>query len=378
MNEQLEQADLEKLCDILESTHRLSDHFLSIHRWSITFADLFAELLYHFLQKTLQRGNLVQDLLSGLPGNASVQAETALDALDVENKYEVQKFINCYGHRSQSLDFSLPTWSESIYAIKKLRTDAPLKLLKEKNKEIYLRHNKLLKSLQKLLEIKYGVAAFLFKAIYKMVYNAAAQFVSCRENQRDLWQKILYISRRSALKIGRILQSKGVLDSPQEIFFLHYSEIRAAVKGDALDFPVQKRKNEFEIWVGNTINTQVKEADLECRAPDHNVLFGIGVSAGTVTGKARVIKTFEEALSADTNEIIVAPAVDPGWTPVFAQISGLVLEYGGLLSHAAIIAREFHLPAVTGIPEVTRIIKTGDLIAIDGQHGIVKLLKKPS
>ncbi|MDZ7346404.1 MAG: hypothetical protein ONA69_06355 [candidate division KSB1 bacterium] len=119
LNEQLEQEDLENLCDILESTYRLSDHFLSIHRWSITFADLFAELLYHFLQKTLQSGNKVQDLLSGLPDNASVQAETALDALDVENKDEVQKFINCYGHRSQSLDFSLPTWGESIYAIKK-------------------------------------------------------------------------------------------------------------------------------------------------------------------------------------------------------------------------------------------------------------------
>ncbi len=102
-------------------------------------------------------------------------------------------------------------------------------------------------------------------------------------------------------------------------------------------------------------------------------LSGVAASRGTVTGVARVVATPRDAGRLQPGEILVTRATDPGWTPVFSLISGVVLEVGGLLSHGAIVAREYGLPAVANVPDATRRIRDGQTITVDGTTGRVTL-----
>ena len=100
-------------------------------------------------------------------------------------------------------------------------------------------------------------------------------------------------------------------------------------------------------------------------------LAGQAVSAGVVRGKAKVLASPYD----EPGEILVTVATEPAWTPVFVNASGVVLEVGGGLQHGAIIAREYGIPCVSGLPGVTEIIKDGDLLEVDGTNGIVKILE---
>jgi len=104
-----------------------------------------------------------------------------------------------------------------------------------------------------------------------------------------------------------------------------------------------------------------------------NILTGVAASSGRVRGRARLVQTVEEAMKLQPGDILVTMATDPGWTPVFPLASGLILEIGGQLSHGAIIAREFGLPAVINIPSAMRLIQDGQMLEIDGTNGLVYL-----
>lgn len=106
---------------------------------------------------------------------------------------------------------------------------------------------------------------------------------------------------------------------------------------------------------------------------ESGALRGVGASAGVVRGIARVVKTLEEALTLQPGEILVCPATDPRWTPLFALAAALVTDHGGSLAHAAVIAREYRLPAVVGTHEATQQIKSGQVIEVDGVQGVVRI-----
>ena len=109
---------------------------------------------------------------------------------------------------------------------------------------------------------------------------------------------------------------------------------------------------------------------------DMNELKGFAASAGVAEGPARVLKLLEDVVELQTGEIMVAPCTNPSWAPVFTKIKGAVTDIGGLTSHAAIVSREYGLPSVTGTGVATSVIKTGDIIRVDGSTGIVTILKK--
>ncbi len=103
-------------------------------------------------------------------------------------------------------------------------------------------------------------------------------------------------------------------------------------------------------------------------------LAGIGASPGVVTGRARVLTALQELSQIQPGEILVVPTTDPGWTPLFGIIKGLVMEVGGVLSHGAIVAREFGIPAATSVAQATSIIVTGMRITVDGNKGMVWII----
>jgi pyruvate,water dikinase len=114
----------------------------------------------------------------------------------------------------------------------------------------------------------------------------------------------------------------------------------------------------------------------ETKAEDVTEIKGFAASAGVAEGPARVLKLLEDVVKLETGEIMVAPCTNPSWAPVFTKIKAAVTDIGGLTSHAAIVSREYGLPSVTGTGIATSVIKTGDIIKVDGSTGIVTIVKR--
>ena len=116
--------------------------------------------------------------------------------------------------------------------------------------------------------------------------------------------------------------------------------------------------------------------DIESDTGDETNLEGFGSSSGQVEGPARVINDSSDIDKLEEGEVLVAPLTNPAWAPIFPRAAGAVTDDGGITSHAAIVCREYGLPAVTGTGHATSVIETGDLIRLDGETGEVEILEK--
>ena len=187
--------------------------------------------------------------------------------------------------------------------------------------------------------------------------------------------------RRVALEIAAEFVAQGRLDAREDIFELSIAEVSQAQKDQSLALRplIAANLKPMEIVANvkdypNYFDSRGKifRKRIEAGSGD---LAGMAVSNGLYTGRAKVLKTpYEKPL--EPGDILVTVATEPSWTPVFVNASAVVLEVGGGLQHGAIIAREYGLPCVSGLPGVTGIIKDGDLLEVDGTNGIVKILER--
>ncbi|MCX8183062.1 MAG: PEP-utilizing enzyme, partial [Crenarchaeota archaeon] len=167
-----------------------------------------------------------------------------------------------------------------------------------------------------------------------------------------------------------------------EVFFLTKSEIkRLAFEQPTpeelarIRMQVNSRRQEF-LKYENTTPAKFIQGSREFNDPPPEpglVLKGIPASQGVLTAPVRVLRNVEDIWQVRAGEILVVPRTDPGWTPVFSKIGGLITETGGMLSHGAVVSREYGIPAVTNIPNACRVFKTGQIITIDGNSGIVRI-----
>lgn len=204
-----------------------------------------------------------------------------------------------------------------------------------------------------------------------------------RENFKSEVVRQLMVLRKMLVELGQRLDKRGIIENADDIFFLRFEEIKPVTQSKA-DFDIKKtvasRRQEYEknisVTPPNVVFGKFNPDDYTPDAVDTNaeILNGLAVSSGVVTGKARVI------LKADTDEqvlpgeILVAPFTDPGWTPYFIPAAAIVMDIGGMLSHGSIIAREYGIPAVVNVGPATKIIKTGQTIQVDADRGIVRIL----
>jgi len=173
----------------------------------------------------------------------------------------------------------------------------------------------------------------------------------------------------------------GLLEDAEAIFYLRLEEVQTALRGD---MPVetvrhlitQRRLERQRNAARHLPDLFVGERPLyaESLPTQGTVLTGLPSSPGRVTGIARVLYSPQESTRLQPGEILVAPSTDPGWTPLFLLASGLVMETGGYLSHGAIVAREYGIPAVLNIPLATQRIPDGSSILLDGAQGVVQVL----
>lgn len=192
--------------------------------------------------------------------------------------------------------------------------------------------------------------------------------------------------RTLALRVGARLLRDGVFEVPDDVFFLHREEVAAALReGTSRKDLVAERRAEHArdearsapYWVGR-IPDEVPTGDLfdgpRVTNAAADFLKGTGASAGVVRGPARVTLGQNDFARIQPGDIVVCPSSNPSWVPVFTIAGGLITNTGGVLSHAAVVAREFGLPAVVGTGDATTKIADGRLVEIDGTAGTVKLL----
>ncbi|WP_158057231.1 PEP/pyruvate-binding domain-containing protein [Halorussus halophilus] len=177
---------------------------------------------------------------------------------------------------------------------------------------------------------------------------------------------------------GEVLAERGTIETPDDVWFLRKEELFAALDGEESAVDIPARRAEFERHAEMdapplvTSEGEIPEGKPVAGIPE-GTLVGTGVSGGVVEATARVVRNPNEA-TVERGEILVAPSTDPGWTPMFLNAAGLVSEVGGPVSHGALVAREYGLPAVVSVPEATRKIQTGDRVRIDGTQGTVEIL----
>ncbi len=221
--------------------------------------------------------------------------------------------------------------------------------------------------------------------IFSHSLRRAQELTVYREKLKSQGVRQFAILRRVLLTLGQRLKERGILSCPDDIFFLEVSEIEPVATGGAsFDWRerIALRRREYEKNLKLTPPPFVV-GKFDPNAPacpvanaGAKLLEGIPVSPGIVTGPARVILHADEHEHVLAGEILIAPFTDPAWSPYFVTAAGLVVEQGGILSHGSIVAREYGLPAVTNVLSATRVIRTGDLVQVDGNRGRVSVLKR--
>lgn len=218
--------------------------------------------------------------------------------------------------------------------------------------------------------------------IFSTVLSFARKYIVFRENQRFNLDHWITMNRKIYLEIGKSLHNLNILDEPRDIFFMRKKEIRKIFENKyANNELVQIKKDVLQrkkVFLENEASTPPKflhgtleSKDFTCK--DATEFQGIPASRGVLSGQVRVLDNIADIWKVCAGDILVVPRTDPGWTPVFRKIGGLITETGGILSHGAVVSREYGIPAVTNIPNACHIFKTGQTVTIDGSKGIVTI-----
>jgi pyruvate,water dikinase len=222
------------------------------------------------------------------------------------------------------------------------------------------------------------------RPVFDAALVQAQRFTRMRELTKAVWVLGTRRERPPLLAVADGLVAAGHLRHPGDMAFCTYAEVDAMVKGrtvDGLAASVKRRKQQWkqahdyilpDAFVGSTVPKK------KPKVADGRALTGLGVSVGVATGTARVIMNTEAAFAREIEpgEILVAPFTDTPWTPLFIPAGAVVVETGGVLSHAATVAREFGIPCVVLVTDATRMIRDGDTVKVDGGAGTVHIVKR--
>jgi len=404
----LGQASNEELLDYFGQTQQLGQTHLQLIRWGLVLHNMS---LYHLLRYALQRwcdddGTLLAKLLTSLPEDKTTEANRMLWQLaqaalasptvaaifreaepeavfgQLSRSAEGQRFIlrtshflAAYGHRSVTRDVSSPTWEDNpglvISLLKGYVTASEgFDLQTMETRQAHEREE----TTRQVLAMLSGPKRTLFK----ILLDYSHRYMTFRENQRFYLDMIFLRWRRVFLEIGRRFRERELISVAEDVFFLRFDEIvqviRQGIDKALVAEWIAVRKEEYASYGQGLPPTFLRGGmgfEVLDIPPGSTRLRGLGVSPGYVTAPARVISDLAQSHLLKPGEILVTVNADPGWTPLFVTAGGVVLETGGMLSHGAIVSREYGIPAVTGVRHATRQLHSGQCITVDGKNGVV-------
>jgi pyruvate,water dikinase len=317
-----------------------------------------------------------------------VENERFLDELpDVDGgraaRDAIQAFLDLYGMRCiGEIDITRPRWSERpttlvpviLANVKHFRPGERARRFEQGRRDAWAKEQDVLARLRALPDGDRKADET------KRMIDVVRTFIGYREYPKyGIVSRYLEYKRALVNEAERLVQ-RGVVAEVEDVFFLRFEELQEVVKtGQADHRLIRRRRDDFKVFQGLT-PPRVLTSDGETVAGSYRrddlpagALIGLPVSAGTVEGRARVILDIADA-EIEPGDILVTAFTDPSWSPLFVAIGGLVTEVGGLMTHGAVIAREYGLPAVVGVEHATRLIEDGQRIRVNATQGYIEVL----
>ncbi|WP_312561953.1 phosphoenolpyruvate synthase [Anaerospora sp.] len=295
----------------------------------------------------------------------------------------IEAYLNKYGMRcTGEIDITKTRWSEKpatlvpmiLSNIKNFAPNASKQKFEQGRQEALQKEHELLERLRYLPDGEQKVKET------KQMIDLIRTFIGYREYPKYGMINRYFVYKQALLKEAEQLVQAGIIREKADIYYLTFEELREVVRTRTVDDQViSKRQDEYKGYEkltpprvmtsdGEILTGRYKRENLPTGA-----IAGLAVSAGVIEGRARVILSMTDADLAE-GDILVTSFTDPSWTPLFVSIKGLVTEVGGLMTHGAVIAREYGLPAVVGVENATKLIKDGQRIRVNGTEGYVETL----
>jgi len=297
----------------------------------------------------------------------------------------LQGFLSQYGHRAVAeIDLGMPRWSEEPDHIlgmisNYLRVEDPEQA---PDRQFARAAEHAEARISELVE-RAGAKSRLRGRLVALCLRRTRQLAGLRELPKFCVVLVLAEMHRQLTEVGAELVKNGTIGAAGDVFFLDFEELRVGLRGADLKGIVARRRRLYDVELRRrriprlllSDGTDVEAAMMAAAAalPQQSAadrLTGTPASAGTATGKVRVIMDPVGA-RLEPGEILVAPSTDPGWTPLFMTAGALVMEMGGVVSHGAVVAREYGIPAVVGVADATMRLHDGQSITVDGAAGTV-------
>jgi rifampicin phosphotransferase len=300
-----------------------------------------------------------------------------------ETRNAIDAYLDKYGMRcAGEIDITKTRWSEKpttlvsviLNNIKNFEPDSGKRKFEQGRQEALKKEQELLDRLKQLSDGEQKAEET------KRMINLVRNFAGYREYPKYAMVSRYFVYKQALLKEAELLVQARVIREKEDIYYLTFEELREVVGSNKLDYQlISKRKDEYKLYKkltpprvitsdGEIIAGEYKRENLPAGA-----IAGLAVSSGVIEGRARVILNMEDA-DIEDGDILVTSFTDPSWTPLFVSIKGLVTEVGGLMTHGAVIAREYGLPAVVGVENATKLIKDGQRIRVHGTEGYVEIL----
>ncbi|MDP4107188.1 MAG: phosphoenolpyruvate synthase, partial [Bacillota bacterium] len=295
----------------------------------------------------------------------------------------INKYLNKYGMRcSGEIDITKTRWSEKPIIL------VPMILSNIKNFEPGASNRKFEKGLQEALKKEQELIERLKQLPNgeqkaketKQMIDLIRNFIGYREYPKYGMVNRYFVYKQALLKEAEKLVQTSVIHEKEDIYYLSFEELLDVVRANKLDYQIiSRRKDEYKFYEKLipprviTSDGEIIEGKYKREKHPAEAILGLPVSSGVIEGRARVILNMEEA-DLEDGDILVTSFTDPSWTPLFVSIKGLVTEVGGLMTHGAVIAREYGLPAVVGVENATKLIKDRQRIRVHGTEGYIEIL----
>jgi pyruvate,water dikinase len=306
--------------------------------------------------------------LSGLPGGVAFRR-----ALD--------QFLWTYGHREIRMDIVYPTWGEDPTPVLRfLRAYLAADGAPDPVEQERLLAEQRRRAAAEVESALAGTARgrLIDRRLFRWSLEHTRALAADRDTMHFHWTYAFPILRRLLEELGRRWVAQGLLDRVEDIYCLAIDELPAVVaEPRPLQAEVARSRRAWERDRARTWPHEIRQAeeiypdDVAVAEPIDGALRGIPGSPGRASGAVRIIRGPEDFGLLRQGEILVAPLTNPTWTPLFAIAGGLVIESGGILSHGAIVAREYGIPAVMGVAGASRTLSTGQQVTVDGTGGLV-------
>jgi pyruvate,water dikinase len=376
----------------MEAAWWLNDH-LEVWLGEKNAADTLTQSVPHNVTSEMGLALLdVADVIRPYPDVVAflhdVQDQGLLDELVTlaggrEARDAIGAFLDKYGMRCVGeIDITKPRWSERpttlvpiiLANIKNFEAGAGARRFEQGRQQARNKEHELLERLRALPDGERKAEEV------KRMIDRVRTFIGYREYPKYGMISRYFVYKQYLLKEAERLVLAELLGEKEDIFYLTFQELHDVVRTNQVDNQlIGHRKDAFR-WYQTLMPPRVLTSDGEGIAGAYRredlpagALVGLPVSAGTVEGRARVILDMAEA-DLEVDDILVTAYTDPSWTPLFVAIKGLVTEVGGLMTHGAVIAREYGLPAVVGVENATRLIRDGQRIRVHGTDGYVEIL----